>query len=174
MASFGRGDDKSDTESSCEGDYESEDEDGDGEQSDLPAFFLGTFIHRNPRTSGTASVSGGCRSPKRNGDDNKAPAPAPAPPAPDAVPNRPSSPSALSSTPWRDSREKQQIIIELKDESSAIHLMIGRYSDNDFKNVNFRQILHEYASNKYKLNNFRANLKRLLVQKLNLTGPFEI
>ena len=46
MASFGRGDDKSDTESSCEGDCESEDEDGDGEPtSDLPAYFLGTMIH---------------------------------------------------------------------------------------------------------------------------------
>ena len=175
MGNFGRGDDESDTESSGEGDYESEDEDGDGEQtSDLPAYFLGAFIHRDPHTSVTASVSGGCRSPKRNADDDKAAAPAPAPPAPDAVPQRPPSPSALSPTPWRDSREKQQIIIELKDESSGIHLMIGRYSDKDFKNVNFSQILHEYASNKHKLSNFRANLKRLLIQKLNQTGPFKI
>ena len=69
--------------------------------------------------------------------------------------------------------KKQQMIIEPKDESSAICLMIGRYSDKDFKNVNFSQILQEYASNKYKLSNFRANLKRLLILKLNQTGPFE-
>ena len=174
MGTF-EGDDASDTESSGEDEHKDEDEDGDGEQtSDLPAYFLGAFIHRGSRTIGTVSVAGGCCSPKRSADDNTAAAPAPAPLAPDVMPQCPPSPSALSPTHWRNSREKQQIIIELKDESSAIHLVIHRCSDKDVKNVNFSQIMREYAGNKYKLSNFKVNMKRLLMQKLNKTGAFEV
>jgi hypothetical protein len=81
-------------------------------------------------------------------------------------PNRPP-------TPWGKSSAKSRIIVELNDPTSDIHLYLGQYTENDFKNVNFRKILEEYAGNNYKLNLFRENMKRILVHLQKRTGPFD-
>ena len=69
--------------------------------------------------------------------------------------------------------KKKKIIIELSDPSSDIHLLLGRYTDKDFKSVSFKHILIVYAGNRFKMSNFRENMKRLLVHKLNQTGDFK-
>lgn len=51
--------------------------------------------------------------------------------------------------------------------------MIGRYTEEDFSNVNFRQILQDYAGNKFKLSRFKVNLKLQLIHLLNKTGEFK-
>ena len=76
-------------------------------------------------------------------------------------------------TPWGSSSAKRTIIAELKNEASDIHLLIGHYTSGDFSKVNFTQILQQYAGNKYKKSNFRANLIRLLKHYLAKTGPFK-
>ena len=76
-------------------------------------------------------------------------------------------------SPWRNSKSKLQIIDELKNETSDIHLLIGRYTSSDFSNVKFKQILGKYAGNKYKLSNFKDNIKRLLNHYQQQTGPFK-
>lgn len=90
--------------------------------------------------------------------------------------NPPTNPPSSNSppSPWKKSKSKQRIIDELKDETSDIHLLIGRFSSDDFSNVNFKQILMKYASNKYKMSNFRENLKRLLINHLDKKGPFKV
>ena len=80
-------------------------------------------------------------------------------------PNRPP-------TPWGKSSAKTRIIRELNDPTSDIHIYLGHYTENDFKNINFRKILEEFAGNNYKLNLFRDNMKRLLVHLEKKTGPF--
>ena len=76
-------------------------------------------------------------------------------------------------SPWRTSSSKQRIIDELKDEKSDIHLLIGPHTSSDFKDVNFKQMLNKYAGNKYKLSNFKENIKRLLLNRQQKTGPFK-
>ena len=75
-------------------------------------------------------------------------------------------------SPWRNSKAKQHIITELKDDVSDIHLLIGDYDDNNFKNVNFVKIHQKYADT-YKLSQFRENMKRLLRNFRSETGPFK-
>ena len=76
-------------------------------------------------------------------------------------------------TPWGSSSSKRRIIAELKDESSNIHLYIGRYTSTNFDNIKFSTLLLKFAGNKYKLSLFRGNMKRLLVHFMNKTGPFK-
>jgi len=76
-------------------------------------------------------------------------------------------------SPWGSSTSKQRIIDELKDETSDIHLQLGAYTDDNFKEVNFKYLLQHYAGNKYKLSNFRANVIRILKHFINTTGPFK-
>ncbi len=76
-------------------------------------------------------------------------------------------------TPWGESTAKMRIIDELKNPTSDIHLIIGHYTDKDFKNVNFSALLQHYAGNKYKPSQFRENMKRVLVHLQNKTGPFK-
>ena len=54
-----------------------------------------------------------------------------------------------------------------------IYLLIRHYTSNNFEHINFPQILPKYAGNKYKMTNFRQNLKRILVHLLDKTGPFK-
>ena len=75
-------------------------------------------------------------------------------------------------SPWASSKAKQRIVHELKDEQSDIHLLIGSYTSSNFEQVNFPQILQKYADSKYKIANFRQNVKRILVHLQNKTGPF--
>ena len=77
-------------------------------------------------------------------------------------------------SPWGNSKAKQRIIDELKDDKSDIHLLIGSYNATSFSNVNFVRILEKYAHNRYKMSNFRENLKRLLKHYLGKTGPFKV
>ena len=76
-------------------------------------------------------------------------------------------------SPWGSSKTKQRIIDELKDEMSDIHLSIGHYTPTNFDAVNFKQILHKYAGDRYKPSLFRENIKRLLKHLLSKTGPFK-
>ena len=76
-------------------------------------------------------------------------------------------------TPWGSSKAKQRIIDECKDESSDIQLSIGPYTHSDFSQVNFKQILHKYAADKYKPSLFRENMKRILRHLLDKSGPFK-
>ena len=46
---------------------------------------------------------------------------------------------------WKSSRAKQRIIEALKDNSSDIHLFIGKYSASDFSSVNFGGIMQQYS-----------------------------
>jgi len=62
-------------------------------------------------------------------------------------------------SPWRDSKAKQRIINELKDENSAIHSM-------EFNEV------HEKFAPQYQLKNFKPNFKRLVGNLEAKTGPF--
>ena len=75
-------------------------------------------------------------------------------------------------TPWAKSKAKQDIIDTLKDEASDIHLSIGAYSEKDYSKVNFKQISQANTNNKYKMTNFRTNLKLLLKHHLNKSGSF--
>lgn len=75
--------------------------------------------------------------------------------------------------PWKDSPAKQRIIQDLKDPTSDIHLQIGEHTEDNFAQVNFKCIHSSYAK-RYKLSNFRENLKRILRHKLNNSGPFEV
>ena len=90
-----------------------------------------------------------------------------------AIPRQNQDDSNRPPTPWASSKAKQNIISELSDSSSDIHLLIGKYTVDNFKEVNFTQIREKYANNKYKASNFRANVKRLLGHLLDGTGPFE-
>ena len=75
--------------------------------------------------------------------------------------------------PGEKSKSKQRIIEGLKDDNSDIHLLIGSYNATSISNVNFVQIFQKYADNRYKMSNFKENLKRLLKHHLGKTGPFE-
>ena len=79
-------------------------------------------------------------------------------------------------TPWAKCKAKQNIISALKKnstdpQSTDIFLFVGDYSDTNFDNVNFKKI-HELFASKYKLSNFRGNLKRILNHYKGMTGPF--
>ena len=76
-------------------------------------------------------------------------------------------------SPWGSSRAKKRIIEELKDDTSNIHLLLGSYSLDNFKEVNFKQIHEQYAGNKYKPGLFRENVKRQLKNFISKTGPFK-
>lgn len=77
-------------------------------------------------------------------------------------------------SPWGKSKSKRRIIDELMlgPEKSGIYKWIGSYTDDDWSNVNFVKIRELYASNKYKMSNFRENVKRLLKHRFNNTGDF--
>jgi hypothetical protein len=136
--------------------------------STLPTYFLGTHIPREQN-------SGDVHFQSNSGDDgeeedNTA-----------ALPNihhtsasntQQSNGEDNDNTPWKSSKAKQQIIDELKDETSDIHLLIGKYTPTEFKEVNFNQIHQKYAKN-FKRSNFRENVKRLLRHLLARTGPFK-
>ena len=158
--------------------YESEGEGGSQYQSsaDLPMHFLGVHLHRNPNKYNTTSDAERNSSHEPSADDGVAATSATA--ATSTTPHRPPPTTpTLASTPstttWRNSKERQEIINELKDPLSNIHLMIGRYAENDFSSVNFRKILQDYAGNKFKLSNFKVNLKLQLTHSLNKTGAFK-
>ena len=72
-----------------------------------------------------------------------------------------------SLSPWRNSKSKQRIIDLLKDETSDIHLLIGRHTANDFSNVNFNLLQEKYADARYKPSNFKSNMTRLLKNKFS-------
>ena len=95
--------------------------------------------------------------------------------SPSASANQPTSPEDDSRppTPWKNSTAKQIIIKELKDLTSDIHLQIGEHTEDNFDQVNFKSIHSSYAK-RYKLSNFRENLKRILRHKLNTSGPFKV
>ena len=52
-------------------------------------------------------------------------------------------------------------------------MSIGPYTHSDFSQVNFKQILHKYAADKYKPSLFRENMKRILRHLLDKSGPFK-
>ena len=74
-------------------------------------------------------------------------------------------------SPWRNSTAKRDIIKELKDETSDIHLFIGNYGPKDWKQVKFEQLHSKYAA-RYTKSNFRENMKRLLLHFQNKTADF--
>jgi len=146
-------DDDDEVVSVCSGTSESSDHD-----ITLPTHFLGTRVHRpavaemqraseatNPTRQNQLVVDPTTRTPL---DDDRPP------------------------SPWKNSSTKQKIIKELKDATSDIHLQIGRYTTEDFSDVNFKHIRSTYAP-RYKHNLFRENLKRILRHLLNSTGPFK-
>lgn len=167
----------SEIETEDDDDYEDISDDATNNEIDLPSYFLGRLIYRSnlnddnddnitsyrqvtpPRpptnlhvnTSSSAARSSSSNNERNNNDDDS---------------NHPPS-------PWGSSKSKQQIIDELKDDTSDIHLQIGAYTDDDFKDVNFKFLHQHYAGNKYKHSNFRENLKRLLKHFKNKTGPFK-
>ena len=148
-------------------------DDAQDQQFALPAYFLGAHICRHRDRSGASS---GATEPESSAPESDADAVAAGESAVGTASNMPPPPeptSTLSALPWRQSKEKEQIIIELKDPSSDIHLLLGRYTDKDFKSVSFKHILIVYAGNRFKMSNFRENMKRLLVHKLNQTGDFK-
>jgi hypothetical protein len=160
-------------------------------------YFLGVHIHPNPNDYNTTSDRERNRSHEPVAGDGVAgtsttattstPPQCPSPTAPTAptAPTSPTAPTASTastaptpaSTPntttWRNSKEKQERINKMKDPLSNIHLMIGRYNEKEFSNVNFRQILQDYAGNKFKLSSFEVNLKLQLIHSLNKTGDFK-
>ena len=155
-----------------EGENEGED-DEDQQLAPLPDYFLGVpiFRHLNGNNASIGATESKSSARESNADGVAgggivAGTASNTPPPPEPT----STPSVL---PWRQSKEKEQIIIELKDPSSDIHLLLGRYTAKDFKGVRFKQILIVYAGNKFKLSNFRGNMKRLLVNKLKKTRDFK-
>ena len=171
-------DDESSSDDDEQHEYEDEDEGGSQHQSsaDLPIYFLGVYIHRNPNDYNTTSDRERNRSHKPGAGDRVARTSATATtstPPQRPPPTAPTPASTPNTTTWRNSKEKQEIINKLKDPLSNIHLMIGRYNEKDFSNVNFRQILQDYAGNKFKLSSFKVNLKLQLIHSLNKTGDFK-
>ena len=75
-------------------------------------------------------------------------------------------------SPWRYSKTKQRITDDLKDGSSDIHLHIGVYRPNQWKDVRFQPLWEKYAK-RYSLSNFTANLKRILLHYQAGTGDFK-
>ncbi len=90
-------------------------------------------------------------------------------PAAQAQPNPNVPPS-----PWGTSKSKQRIIDELRKgpETSPIFCWIGSYSEEDWSEVKFEKIRDKYASNQYKMSNFKPNVKRLLTKLAAKTGEF--
>lgn len=74
-------------------------------------------------------------------------------------------------SPWKNSSAKRKIINDLKDDSSDIHLFLGTYGPDNWKQVKFDEIRNLYAE-RYNKNNFRENLKRLLLHFQNGTSDF--
>ena len=181
-----------------EGSYYDEEEFDDG---DLPEFFCGTLIQRIPRPRSISNPT--CPPPNLpNNESSSATYPPPnlrnntsasASSSSKEIENdcqtraqsHQSNPDSNSNqdnneddnnrppSPWGSSNSKQQIINELKDSTSDIHLLIGNYTLTNFEKVNFKRIHHQYA-NKYKYSLFRENLKRILKQFLNKTGSFKV
>ena len=75
-------------------------------------------------------------------------------------------------SPWRQSTAKQEIINDLKDATSDIHLHIGLYGPKNWKEVKFRPLWEKYGTH-YNFSNFTSNLKRLLMNYKNGTGDFK-
>ena len=149
---------ESDAESSSSSDDSYDDDDAgsnDCNKNALPTHFLGVNIDRqsNPIPSELPveedNVPPQLALPNEDEDNNRPP------------------------TPWARSKSKQNIIDNLKDKNSDIHLLIGDYDDNDFTHVNFVKILQTYAGNKYKRSLFRENMKRILRHFRHETGPFK-
>ena len=69
---------------------------------------------------------------------------------------------------------KVKNIDEMKDKNSDIHLYVSQYTITNWKGVNFNMIREKHASPKYKLSNFRENVKRILKNLYNKTGYFKI
>lgn len=137
------------------------------QEVDLPLVFLGTAIHRerdqqSRRTLGVDANSDSPVDTQRNSD------------MAERQSTNKEAGSDGPSTPWKTSLAKQRIIDELKNSTSDIHLLVGQYTANDFSKVNFTRIQQKYAgSNNYNKSNFRENMKRLLKNLLNKTGPFK-
>lgn len=131
------------------------------EEDEFPDTFLGVPInrHNRPVPSCTATISVPRAATAINVDVHHATSPT------DEDEEHPPS-------PWGKSTAKTRIINYLKDDTSDIHLQIGEYTQDNFTNVNFKQIHTSYAK-KYKLSLFRENFKRLLRNLLKKTGPFE-
>ena len=175
--------DQSDTDSSEDenNDYSDDEDDvaSTSTSSELPLYFCGRMIQRLPN-----------HTPSNDGDTARRSTSMPSHPATPLQinTNASSNDTAASETvetdqsngnnnngppsPWRNSKAKQHIITELKDDVSDIHLLIGDYDDNNFKNVNFVKIHQKYADT-YKLSQFRENMKRLLRNFRSETGPFK-
>ena len=151
---------ESDAESSSSSDESYDDDDAgsnDCNKNALPTHFLGVNIDRQ---------------------SNPIPIPSELPVEEDNVPPQLALPNEDEDnnrppTPWARSKSKQNIIDNLKDKNSDIHLLIGDYDDNDFNHVNFVKILQTYAGNKYKRSLFRENMKRILRHFRHETGPFK-
>ncbi|KAL7527871.1 hypothetical protein ACHAXR_002173 [Thalassiosira sp. AJA248-18] len=179
------GDSQRESKTDSDVEYSSDEYEGaghsDGEISyELPTQFLGAAIHRRPQVRGQrplqtrptathdahSSSATNLRSSKNEDEGHNTHGPENIPSDNDSSNGPPS--------PWKASKSKQRVIDALKDDQSDIHLLIGRYTLDDFSNVNFKRILQKYAGNKYKMSNFRENLKRLLRHLLDKTGPFKV
>ena len=148
------------------------DSEGDGDNplefdpSELPTHFCGRFIDRGePSQTGRGEPSPTVNDETREGAPHITVEPASGP----SVANNIESPLS----PWRNSKSKERIINELKDATSNIHLLIGPHT-SDFRNVKFEQIRTLHADNRYKLSNFKSNVKRILDHHINKTGPFKV
>ena len=76
-------------------------------------------------------------------------------------------------SPWKNSTAKRDIIKELNDDTSDIHLFIGSYGPGDWKQLKFEQLHLKYARRYQKSNySYKENMKRLLLHFQNNTGFF--
>lgn len=134
-------------------------------QSDLPLLFLGQEIVRqreggdNALNTSNHPLDVPPNSDSSSGESSDA--------GDESIPPTPT----LPPSPWRNSTAKANIIKALKDETSDIHLFIGAFGPNNWKEVIFEQIRQKYAQ-RYAKSNFRENFKRLLIHFQNTTGDF--
>lgn len=167
--------DDNDSVSSASSTYSSSDEEefaNANESSDLPTFFLGVPILREERKRHSREESSQSRG---NGIEQGETAASPR--APDDghaetstnTPQNQNDDAPLS--PWKNSTAKRDIIKELNDDTSDIHLFIGSYGPGDWKQVKFEQLRLKYAR-RYQKSNFKENMKRLLLHLQNNTGVF--
>ena len=76
-------------------------------------------------------------------------------------------------SPWKNSTAKRDIIKELNDDTSDIHLFIGSYGPGDWKQLKFEQLHLKYARRYQKSNySYKENMKRLLLHFQNNTVIF--
>lgn len=94
------------------------------------------------------------------------------------TPLRKSNDVAISNTngeptsPWGTGKTKKIIVDALRNQSSDIHLYYEERTDDGGIVINYTQILNKYAPN-HNMKNFRPNIKRLIENKKNKTGPFK-